>query len=138
MKRRSFLIGLGALVAAPAIVRATSIMPVRVVPLYIPEIYGDGLRDDTAGLQALLNGEPYVVDGKVMMQTAETKYLPRGVFMITQTMSAGNFWGAGEGTRIITTAEPALRISGKDIGPFGPVFIERKDVPLWNGLETSE
>ena len=32
LHRRGFLIGLGALIAAPAIVRITSIMPVRAVP----------------------------------------------------------------------------------------------------------
>ena len=38
--RRSFLIGLGALIAAPAIVRATSIMPVRQM-LILPDQISD-------------------------------------------------------------------------------------------------
>jgi hypothetical protein len=38
--RRSFLIGFGALIAAPAIVRATSIMPVRQM-LILPDQIGD-------------------------------------------------------------------------------------------------
>ncbi len=40
--RRSFLVGLGAsLFAAPAIVRAASLMPVRAVEDWRPVLYGD-------------------------------------------------------------------------------------------------
>jgi hypothetical protein len=38
--RRSFLVGFGALIAAPAIVRATNIMPVRQM-LILPDKLGD-------------------------------------------------------------------------------------------------
>jgi hypothetical protein len=40
LERRSFLFGLGALIAAPAIVRATNIMPVKQM-LILPDRIGD-------------------------------------------------------------------------------------------------
>lgn len=57
--RRGLIAGLASLVAAPALVRAESLMPISVLPL--PHIVGDGVHDDWAGIQALLNGEPYTV-----------------------------------------------------------------------------
>lgn len=48
MNRRSFLAGLLASVAAPA------------AAFGIPVIYGDGIRDDCDGLQALIDGRPHV------------------------------------------------------------------------------
>ena len=51
MQRRSFLGALIAAAAAPAIVRADSLMP-----LYVPrppKLWGDGIHDDTAALQWL-------------------------------------------------------------------------------------
>src|SRR5258708_331213 len=52
MDRRSFLGSILALGVAPAIVHASSIMRV-VMPM--PILWGDGIHDDTAALQALLD-----------------------------------------------------------------------------------
>jgi hypothetical protein len=51
MNRRSFLRGL---FAAPAIIAVDRLMPIKP---WLPVIYGDGIHDDWAGLQALLNSE---------------------------------------------------------------------------------
>lgn len=53
--RRSFLLGLTAAFAAPAVVRADSLMKLWVPPL--PIVWGDGVHDDAPGLNALLAGE---------------------------------------------------------------------------------
>src|SRR5258706_15144126 len=53
--RRGLLLGALAAFAAPAIVRADSLMK-----LYVPRrliLWGDGVADDTEALQALINGE---------------------------------------------------------------------------------
>src|SRR4051812_22917169 len=51
MNRRSFLLGL---FAAPAIIAVDRLMPIRP---FLPIVYADGIRDDHAGLTALLMGE---------------------------------------------------------------------------------
>ncbi len=60
--RRSFLIGFGALIAAPAIVRAGSLMPVKQMLILPPKISDlifpiDGFADYSGAV--LLNGEAY-------------------------------------------------------------------------------
>lgn len=54
MKRRVFLSGL---IAAPAVIAYAKLMPVRAFaePLVL---YGDGIADDTAALNAFLRGDP--------------------------------------------------------------------------------
>lgn len=54
--RRGFLGGLGALVAAPAIVRASSLMAIKALPL--PTLYGDGVHCDAEGVEAAFAGLP--------------------------------------------------------------------------------
>lgn len=59
--RRSFLHGL---FCAPAIVAASSIMPVKAILDLPPQIWGDGIHDDTAALQWVLDRpSPHIVRG---------------------------------------------------------------------------
>lgn len=60
VSRRFFL---GGLVAAPAIIAIDNLMPVRP---WMPVLYGDGIHDDWAGLQALVNGEAVDIRAKVV------------------------------------------------------------------------
>lgn len=60
--RRSFLAGILAAGCAPAIVRASSLMPVRAPRLSSPgagllTLWGDGVHEDSAALRALLSGQ---------------------------------------------------------------------------------
>lgn len=61
MNRRKFMGFLGLAVAAPAIVRAESLMKLYVPPKIV--IWGDGVHDDTEALQAFFDGgrivDPY-------------------------------------------------------------------------------
>lgn len=59
MNRRGFLGALGLALAAPAIVRADSLM--RVVPVHTLLLWGDGIHDDTVALQSLVDGSDRVV-----------------------------------------------------------------------------
>lgn len=54
--RRSFLGGILTLAAAAAVVRPTDLLA------NTPWIKGDGIHDDAAGLQALIDGQPYRCD----------------------------------------------------------------------------
>jgi hypothetical protein len=73
MHRRSFLLGLGAsLVAAPAVVRATSLMPVRgiVMPVELPDFVplGDGVFDIVYGTKNIFPVQSFgpIRDGDVL------------------------------------------------------------------------
>lgn len=59
--RRNFLAGLGAAFAAPAIVHAANLDRVR--GFILPTLHGDGIADDTRGLQAAIDGQPYFHNG---------------------------------------------------------------------------
>lgn len=64
--RRSFLRGILALSAAPAIVKADSLMKI-VVPM--PEfltLYGDGIHDDTRAFQQYLDMKPVFYKGEIL------------------------------------------------------------------------
>ncbi len=69
MNRRSLLRGL---FAAPAVVAASSLMPISVRALVLtpPRLWGDGIHDDTAALnwlarQAAAEGRPFVLNNAV-------------------------------------------------------------------------
>lgn len=49
LSRRGLLTGLGALIAAPAIVRAGSLMPIRRPALITPELILESMLDDLSG-----------------------------------------------------------------------------------------
>jgi hypothetical protein len=94
--RRGFLGAMLAAAAAPAIVRAASLMPIWVPPapkiLTLAEahamdvermiLWGDGIHDDTEALQAIINGHP-VCYGKEIITSGPHITLPPAVFSIT-------------------------------------------------------
>lgn len=74
-KRRGFLLGVGALLAAPAIAKADSLMQISSRVL-TPKLWGDGIHDDTFALQALLDKQ--VETGTIVV--------PSGDYLITKTL----------------------------------------------------
>jgi hypothetical protein len=71
LSRRSFLGGI------------LSVSAVAVAPLaHVPRIVGDGIHDDTAGLQAAFDGAPFEADGFVM-QRAGRLVISGGMFRTT-------------------------------------------------------
>jgi hypothetical protein len=81
MNRRSFLRGLlvvsAATVTAPTIAKIASLSP--------PMIFGDGIHDDTAGIQAALDGKPFLCDG-LIVSDANGVYFKDGVFRVTRPL----------------------------------------------------
>jgi hypothetical protein len=58
MNRRGFLGGILAAGMAPMVVSAGVLMPVRSIIVPLPIMWGDGIHDDSAAFQALIDGRP--------------------------------------------------------------------------------
>lgn len=83
MNRRSFLRGL---IAAPAIVAAGSLMPIRSIERFLlPTLWGDGVHDDSAAIQALIDGKPYIKNGLVV----GSSLLNGGHYLLNKTIILG-------------------------------------------------
>lgn len=91
LTRRSFLRG----VLTVAAVTALPAIPLADVPV----IYGDGIRDDAPGLQAMFNGEPFRIDGEAIVATSST--IRGGRFALSKTV----FIDRDGGSLIIDGAE---------------------------------
>lgn len=88
MNRRGFLKTLG---LAPAVILTPGLlMPVRKllsIPGYI--LYGDGIRDDTAALQAMIEGKDVLFNGLVynaMRDFGNVVQFPTATFALTDTL----------------------------------------------------
>ena len=57
----------------------------RAIPISAPRIVGDGVHDDTAGLQALLSNEPYECDlpNVGWLSNSGRIYIQGGIFRLT-------------------------------------------------------
>ena len=89
--RRSFIGALIASAAAPAIIRAESLMPI-----YVPQLvlYGDGIHDDHDALQGLMDGRR-VQDKSGSVYADKDTGLFRvygGRFLIGGTLILSNAW----------------------------------------------
>lgn len=98
MDRRTFLRGL-------LTVAAVSIAPIDALTASVPSIVGDGVHDDTAGIQAAINGRPFSADGLVVRGQSEVQF-GAGTFRMTAPMRFGTsavvVRGAGVGeTKIL-------------------------------------
>jgi hypothetical protein len=81
VSRRSFLGGILALTAV-------AVAP-KVMAEPLPRIVGDGVHDDTAGLQALFDGNPFTADPRYGVQWVELEdglRLTGGKFRLTETV----------------------------------------------------
>lgn len=54
-----------------------------------PRIVGDGIHDDFAGLQAALDGKPFMADD-VVVRDATTIFLRRGTYRLTHKLVVRN------------------------------------------------
>jgi hypothetical protein len=78
LSRRSFLGGILAVGAATTVVAA--------IPLDLtPRIWADGIHDDYAGLQAALNGKPFVCEDSVIADT-DSVIIRYGTFRISAAL----------------------------------------------------
>jgi hypothetical protein len=81
ISRRSFFAGALSLMALPL-----------TKTFAIPRIYGDGIRDDSDGLQAAFNGEPFIAEDNSIRDALDngTVVLQNGLFRIEKTIYLGN------------------------------------------------
>ena len=88
LSRRGFLGAMLAVAAAPAIVKASSLMPIYVPKPAILTLWGDGVHDDTLALQALIDGKDVVRhDGATFMRHPDGSiYLASGTFAISSAI----------------------------------------------------
>ena len=83
MNRRGFIGSILALCAAPAIVRADSLM--RIIPPRALILWGDGIHDDTLAFQALVQGAVVrMVSGAIIESSPGRIVLPKGTFRVSQ------------------------------------------------------
>lgn len=83
MYRRSFIAGLA---AAIAVIDAFSISSL-VAP--VPTIYADGVRDDSAGLQAFFDGKPFLRSGdhfKISQHSDGSFYIGPGIYRVDRML----------------------------------------------------
>lgn len=78
LNRRSFLRGLFT-------VAAVSIAPALPMHADLPRIVGDGIHDDTAGLQAALDGRPFVCEGDIVSSATEVT-ITGGEYKLSKTL----------------------------------------------------
>jgi hypothetical protein len=87
LNRRGFLAGMLAAAAAPAIVRAESMMRLYVPPQSIvPVLWGDGIHDDAPGLEALLNRREVRMNPLGRWADAQPGLICGGVFWVGRTI----------------------------------------------------
>ena len=88
--RRGFLGALLAAAMAPAIVKSSSLMPIYVPKIILPQglvLWGDGMHDDTVALQALISGG-LVFDalGQKLGERNGIIHVPSGDFKVNSTI----------------------------------------------------
>jgi hypothetical protein len=75
LSRRGFLGAMLAAAAAPAFVKASSLMPIYVPKQEVLTLWGDGVHDDSAALQALIDGKEVVRHDGVKWERAPDGWL---------------------------------------------------------------
>jgi hypothetical protein len=105
VSRRSFLGGALALTVVAA-------LPVKAFAT-VPTIYGDGVHDDWAGLQAMFDGEPFLVDGEGFepQRVHGSALLRGGAFKISRTLHLGrngNVHCVLDHCSLVSSADPTL------------------------------
>lgn len=115
--RRNFLRGMLALGAAPAIVRASSLMPIWVPPApSLLTLAGDGVTDDTAALHAYMRGEPVWFRGAVLQTIDNVMRLPAATFNLNSPLiltGSNRFLDGGGATLLAPSDGPAIRAVGE-------------------------
>lgn len=105
--RRSFLLGLGAALAAPAVVRADSLMKLWVPPL--PIVWGDGIHDDAPGLNALLAGQRAIIKSEAVEVVNGAVFMRNGIYLIRSAIElTSNNMFLGSNSTIEADLDPGV------------------------------
>jgi hypothetical protein len=102
--RRGFLSIMLAAAAAPAIVRSDSLMRSYMPRPILPTLWGDGMHDDAAALQALFDGKPVQFGGHEFRASLNGEIaLPSGNLVVASLLTLGSgtrLTGSSLGTTI--------------------------------------
>lgn len=83
LSRRGFLGAMLAAAAAPAIVKSDSLMRVVVPRPVLLTLWGDGVRDDSQALQALVDGQAVMYQGREFRPGGDgVVHFPAGTFAV--------------------------------------------------------
>ena len=123
MTRRGFIAAMLAAAAAPAIVRPESLMRIVTLrPLDAPilTLFGDGITDDTAALQALASGGSVLFRGNPLRADAGgSVVLPSSAFLLSATLTISDSYPLIIDSCMITfthTDGPVFDFSGSGSG----------------------
>jgi hypothetical protein len=78
--RRSFLKGLLTVAAVSCVPVVVDAMP------RVPRIVGDGVHDDWAGLQAAIDGKPFICEDNLILAREGSVTINGGDFLISKTL----------------------------------------------------
>jgi hypothetical protein len=124
LNRRSFLKG------ALSVVAATVVLAKLPKDFALPQIIGDGLHDDTAGLQAALNGEPFLCDGCVVRNATEV-VLHDGTYRLTSMITMPPFTTLrGEGAATVQAQHAGTVINMTDHCTLDNFYVQGDPVPM--------
>lgn len=138
MNRRGFIGSILAAAAAPAIISGGVLMPIKVLRNSPLVLWGDGIHDDTAALQGVMDGKTvYQLDpmSGVLVKVAN-KSITNGQFRVSSTivMGEGASIGGSPITRTGNDAGPYLEIRGDRNYVMNSIFEHESRKRLDSGL----
>ena len=83
MNRRSFL----KIAGTAGLLAVTPITLASALATKVPIIYGDGIHDDTEGLQAAVSGKDFVCESGIVHVSGNTVNILGGTFLISDTIT---------------------------------------------------
>lgn len=108
LSRRGFLGAMLAAAAAPAIVKNENLMRIVAPRSLLLTLWGDGVHDDTQGIQALVNGQTVVFGGREFGPRPDGAiYFPSGTFAMGSAVvlaSGANLFGNHAQFKALSTA----------------------------------
>ena len=104
MNRRSFL----KIAGAAGLLTVTPISIASALATKVPIIYGDGIHDDTEGLQAAVSGKDFVCESDIVWVSGDTVKIYAGNFLISDTITISDTRTLIGGSRF-TMAGPGLQ-----------------------------
>lgn len=104
MNRRNFL----KITIAAGVALATPIVLTRALERRLPVIYGDGIHDDAAGLQAALRGEDFISHDSCVRVMDGVVHINSGTYLIGETLDLTGSQVQGVLTNSLFTADKSL------------------------------
>lgn len=97
LSRRSFLGGALSVAVIASVPAGISASP------EIPRIYGNGRHDDAPGLQALIDGKPFICENDIVFSAGNDVYIVGGYFLLSKDLHFGR-----KGSKNVTMHSPFI------------------------------